>query len=594
MARKIDITNPETGALEQRIERAEDLVGDMLKDEEPFHRKNYNGILKRNEIIEMAKHAGRGRWRSRFSNDRNLLTWLLMQNDEISAAWAYHNATKHSLQSIRANRHYLDWENQPLPFKIYRNIEPMRLPEQLSSSGVPALSALSASTSDEGGSLLTRQSLAEILFLSAGITRRRTYAGGEMLFRAAACTGALYHIDLYIVGALEDLAAGVYQFSPQDFALRKLRDGDFRSVLIQASGEEPSIATTPCVIVCASTFWRNAWKYQSRAYRHCFWDTGTIIANLLAAASAREIPANVVAGFVDTAVSRLLGLDGAREAPIALVALGNTAHPVAEAAVFVEPLHIETEPLSPTEVDYPAMRRMHEASALESAAEVKAWRDRRTPVRVQNTNRDRQQIGRTVALHPLDAAALPNDSIEDVIVRRGSTREFAREPITFEQLSTVLERATGALPTDFVTESEASLNDIYVIVHAVSGLPPGAYFFQRAQRVLELLKDGDFRREAGHLGLGQEIPEDCSVNIYFLADLDRALARFGNRGYRAAQLEAGIIGGKIYLAAYAQRLGASGLTFFDDDVTEFFSPHAAGKSVMFLVALGKSAKKRIG
>jgi len=60
------------------------------------------------------------------------------------------------------------------------------------------------------------------------------------------------------------------------------------------------------------------------------------------------------------------------------------------------------------------------------------------------------------------------------------------------------------------------------------------------------------------------------------------------------QLEAGIIGGKIYLAAYAQRLGASGLTFFDDDVTEFFSPHAAGKSVMFLVALGKSAKKRIG
>jgi len=179
-------------------------------------------------------------------------------------------------------------------------------------------------------------------------------------------------------------------------------------------------------------------------------------------------------------------------------------------------------------------------------------------------------------------------------VRRGSTREFAREPIAFEQLSTVLERASGDLSADFLTASEPSLNDIYLIVNAVTGLPPGAYFFQRAQRMLELLKEGDFRREAGHLGLGQEIPADCSVNIYFLADLNRALARFGSRGYRAAQLEAGIIGGKIYLAAYAQRLGASGLTFFDDDVTEFFSPHAAGKSVMFLVALGKSAKKRIG
>ena len=107
-----------------------------------------------------------------------------------------------------------------------------------------------------------------------------------------------------------------------------------------------------------------------------------------------------------------------------------------------------------------------------------------------------------------------------------------------------------------------------------------------------MLKEGDFRREAGYLGLGQEIPADCSVDIFFLADLDRALERFGNRGYRAAQLEAAVMGGKIYLSAYAQRLGASGLTFFDDDVTEFFSPHAAGKSVMFLIAVGKSVKQR--
>ena len=107
-----------------------------------------------------------------------------------------------------------------------------------------------------------------------------------------------------------------------------------------------------------------------------------------------------------------------------------------------------------------------------------------------------------------------------------------------------------------------------------------------------MLKEGEFRRQAGDLGLGQDIPADCSVNVYFLADLNRVLDRFGNRGYRAAQLEASIGGGKLYLAAYAQGLGASGLTFFDDDVTEFFSPHAAGKSVMFLIALGKSVKRK--
>jgi SagB-type dehydrogenase family enzyme len=156
----------------------------------------------------------------------------------------------------------------------------------------------------------------------------------------------------------------------------------------------------------------------------------------------------------------------------------------------------------------------------------------------------------------------------------------------------MLDRATRGLPADFLSSAAPSLNDIYLIIHAVDDLPSGAYYFRRQECVLELLKEGNFRREAGYLGLGQEIPADASVNIYFLTDLGRALARFGNRGYRAAQLEAGIIGGKLYLAAYAQRLGASGLTFFDDDVTEFFSPHAAGKSVMFLVALGKSAQRK--
>ncbi len=77
-----------------------------------------------------------------------------------------------------------------------------------------------------------------------------------------------------------------------------------------------------------------------------------------------------------------------------------------------------------------------------------------------------------------------------------------------------------------------------------------------------------------------------------VADLRPILERFGNRGYRAAQLEAAMIGGKLYLAAYALRLGATGLTFYDDDVTAFFSPHAAGKSVMFLVALGKPARRK--
>jgi SagB-type dehydrogenase family enzyme len=517
-----------------------------------------------------------------------------MKNSEIQATWAYHDGTKHSYQSIRTNPHHLDWEIQPIPFKIYRNLEPIPLRQHLTSSGMAAFAAIAAVTTDVNGSVgLTSQILAEILFLSAGVTKRRSYPGGEMLFRAAACTGALYHIDLYLVcGDLEDIEAGVYQFNPQDFSLRRLRAGDHRSLLVAASGEEPSIAHAPCVIVSASTFWRNAWKYQARAYRHCYWDNGTILANLLAAAAARKIPAKVVLGFVDATVSQLLSLDSRREAPLSLVALGRGAAKSARTLPPIEPLALEIEPLSKKEVGYPAMRQMHEASSLESEAEVKAWREQGRAK--GGWVRDKSATtGSLVTLRPGNDDEIAQDKIEEVIMRRGSTREFSREAITLAQLSTMLDRVTRGIDADFLNP-EGSLNELYLIVNAVEGLPAGAYVYRRDKQALKLLKEGNFRRDAGYLGLGQEIPADCSVNVYFLAELPRVLQRFGNRGYRAAQLEAAIMGGKLYLAAYAQRLGASGLTFFDDDVIEFFSPDAAGKSVMFLIALGKSVKRRRG
>ena len=247
-----------------------------------------------------------------------------MKNRELEATWAYHNGTKHSYQSIRTNPHYLDWENQPLPFKIYSQLEPIPLPQHLSSSGVPALLAISAVEAPAESQVgPASQTLAEIFYLSAGITRRKSHPGGEILFRAAACTGALYHIDLYLVcGDLPGLEAGVYHFGPHDFALRRLRKGDYRAGLGRAGGEEPSIVNAPAVVICASTYWRNAWKYQSRAYRHCYWDNGTILANLLAAAAARKVAARVVVGFVDAAVNQLLDLDTEREGALTLVPLG--------------------------------------------------------------------------------------------------------------------------------------------------------------------------------------------------------------------------------------------------------------------------------
>src|SRR5262249_5372525 len=134
--------------------------------------------------------------------------------------------------------------------------------------------------------------------------------------------------------------------------------------------------------------------------------------------------------------------------------------------------------------------------------------------------------------------------------------------------------------------------DRYVVANAVDGLPSGTYVVDASGRALEPLDAGDPRQHAGFLALGQDLAADAAVNVYWMVDLAPVFGALGGRGYRAAQLAGGIGGGRTYLAAYALGLGATGLTFFDDDVTRFFSPHAEGKSVLFLMAVGRRGRRR--
>src|SRR3990172_5630006 len=116
-----------------------------------------------------------------------------MNNKDLQIVKNYHNATKHSYRSVRTGGHFLDWDNLPSPFKIYSDLELIPLPREWPLTGMDALSAISAAgPADKTDVIPDWKTLAAILYHSAGITRQRKYPGGEIYFRAAACTGALY------------------------------------------------------------------------------------------------------------------------------------------------------------------------------------------------------------------------------------------------------------------------------------------------------------------------------------------------------------------------------------------------------------------
>src|SRR5712691_6416132 len=360
----------------------------------------------------------------------------MTDNRNPEAAWTYHESTKHSYASIRSNPHFMDWSNQPLPFKIYPTLEPLRLPGEVRQTGVAALSAIAESIPSQTNAAPDLEAVAQLLYLSAGITRKRNHPGGEIYFRAAACTGALYEVELYLVsGDLANLQAGIYHFAAAEFGLRRLRAGDYGRVLLEATGGEPVIAHAPLTIICTCTYWRNAWKYQARTYRHFGWDNGTLLANLLAVATALGLPAKVVCGFVDAEVNCLLDVDAEREVAFSLAAIGQVSDLPPQSPTEISPLHLATVPLSRREVDYPLMREMHAASSLHSPEEVKAWRGH-TPLTQLPL-----PAGPVVQLQALSDAEMSRDTIEEVILRRGSTRKFAPIPISLAEFSTVLDRS---------------------------------------------------------------------------------------------------------------------------------------------------------
>jgi SagB-type dehydrogenase family enzyme len=427
--------------------------------------------------------------------------------------------------------------------------------------------------------------LAELLYFSGGITRKYRFGRELHYMRAASATGALYPIELYVVtGGIVGLEAGVYHFDPLGFQLSRMRRGDYRAELAAVSND--SIALAPATIAFTSLAWKNAWKYEARSYRHWFWDGGVIAANLIAVSGSTGLPTRMVQGFVDQTVNELLGLEDGKEAtillsPIGLQRQGRRDHSYKR----IDPVPLNVRPLSEEETEYAGIWEAHRASSLQNRQVVDEW----TKVQPSPSYSTRA----TYPMFPLTPPmtnGTDSRTLGEVILQRGSTRRFARSLITFSQLSTILRTSTGPIPRDYLPGKD-NLIETYLIANAVEGLAPGSYFYAGKRNSLEQLKRGEFRQMSAYLCLGQPLFGDASVVFFLMTRLRDVLGALGNRGYRVVQLEGGIVAGKIYLSTYSLGLGASGSTFYDDAVTEFFSPHSNEMSTMIAVGLGVPAYK---
>jgi hypothetical protein len=285
-------------------------------------------------------------------------------------------------------------------------------------------------------------------------------------------------------------------------------------------------------------------------------------ANVLAVAEAAGVRARLRLGFDDAALARLVGVDGTEEFPLVLVELG-VAREGDGADVELPPLKVEVEPISAWPLTFPLVVAAHRAGNLSGPEEVAAWRGAAAAFAGHPA---------PVALdRPSGGAAGDDESVEAAIGRRGSTRLMRRQMVAGEAITWGMAVAGRAMPWD-ATAPGTTLVEHHLSVHSVEGLDPGAYRWRPGR--LQSLRRGDLRELAEHLCLDQPLGGDSAFTAFHCAGLEGALGALGPRGYRAAQLEAGVAAGRLQLAAFTLGLGATGLTFFDDEVSRAFATDA--------------------
>src|SRR5258706_1531820 len=451
----------------------------------------------------------------------------------------YHNATKHTPESVRRAARPLDWANMPDPFRHYEGTPLIDLPADPPAPQATALDVLRGAPCPR----VIEDSiefLSQLLFYSASISATKVAPSGyRYALRVNPSSGNLHPTEFHFGSP-----RGRFHYRVSSHMLE------------QRSAEDCG----PLNFLLTTIAWREAWKYGNRAYRYCLLDAGHAWQALVLAARAVGCEATAIGQFDDVRVAAEYRL-APDEWPLLLVHLRHAP----EFARATGQAWTEGGPnrLSEHGIPFPRIDSVH------------------APTRVVLPGPSVTSAPAAPA-HAINSGAL----FSEVARRRRSALDFrgGNDSISEEQFSTLVQLATRPLEADF---SAGPYVDLYAYVHRVSGLVPGVYRYVRDSNRMELLKPGDQRVMAAGLSLGQDLAGNSCVTFSMIADLQRAIAEFGDRGYRYVHFEAGAIGQRLYLAAEALGFQSTGIgAFYDDAVHEYLGLCPEQGQVVYHFACG--------
>ncbi len=490
----------------------------------------------------------------------------------------------------------VDWEDAPLPYKLYRG-----LPEVPLTADVPFV--LNRREANLKPSLME---LGHFLWYVNGLTQYSQFALNEetkekavsfvqSVRRFVPSGGALYPNELYVYIKLEDAPTGIYHYDVAHHRLILVREGNYDSYLSRSLGNGYPITDSFCTVFISTVFWKNFYKYNNFSYRLQGLDAGVLIGQSLEVADQMGFSTKVCYQFLDRSINHLLGLSEQDESVYAVIPL--SIHPSTHG---VDNNQNREEIVSATElcqelplmehvsynrskrvIDYPSLRKMNEASMFETTQPF---------VKIRKNNRMKRSLSTEMILLPV-TEKLSYDLATICRKRYSPNSDFIMEKVSQTKLATLLkETCSFSYQNDLDDKSGNILSRVtlYGSLYNVEGVPSGAYSYDNSAHALLGITEGDHRH---FLQLGLTMP---NVNLYqvplcmhIVGDKNHLKEKLGYRGYRIQQMEAGILVQRLLLMSCALGMGGHPLLGFDvKQCDELYRIDSKGKTSLIQIPVG--------
>ena len=536
----------------------------------------------------------------------------LLSTDPVDRVIAYHVRTKHHFNRYARSLGYLDWANQPNPFRRFDGTQLVRLP-LLKADEEPRSPSYDAIY--QPGSVpvqpLTNRTVSRFFELALGLSAWKKAGESEWALRNNPSSGNLHPTEGYVLLPPTeglDLKPGLYHYAPREHGL-ELRADCSPAAISSLLAPFPSGAL---LFGLTSVHWREAWKYGERAFRYCNHDVGHAIGSARIAAATLGWRMALLDGADQNQTARVLGTHRVDD-----FSGVEPEHPDCLAVIW--PVEAEARASSSSRENQNLPLFLEEAAVTGVA--VGPWHGKANELSREHgvhwdvIDQVAEASWKTSLEHPivslagtpivppetLHASRTTDDAAAIIRQRRSAVSFDGRTSISAATFFHILQRVMPRverpqlqrpMPWDVLPWDPAI--HLMLFVHRVEGLEAGLYMLARDPNKLPFLQQsmnpelewtpapgcpndlplfwllqGDAQRLAAQVSCQQTIAGDSAFSLGMLAEFEGRLRQGGAWWYPRLFWEAGVVGQVLYLEAEAAGVRGTGIgCFFDDPVHE--------------------------